>query len=107
LAKKENQQLDEHTDLVEEILLERDGVQYRMCVTEFRGSNYLSIREWYLDFEEIWMPSKNGFTMPYNIASVAVMFSTLTAMLSKAENLEIVLRYCDESRLETIPDPGE
>ena len=40
-----------------------DGyTEVRLTVREFRGKLYLSLREWYLDFEEEWQPGKNGFT---------------------------------------------
>lgn len=96
MARKENEQLSGHTDLIEATLIERDGVQYRFSVTEFRDVQYLSIREWYLDFDEEWMPSRNGFTMPYTIDSTAKMFSGLVSLLSEAEMLTTLLEYIDD-----------
>lgn len=101
MAKKANDQLEGHTDLVDVILLEKGGVQYRLAVTEFRDSNYLSVREWYLDFDEVWCPTRNGFTLPYNISTVAVLYNGLNALLAKAEHLEILQRHLDETERTT------
>lgn len=101
MAKKENNTLDHHHDLTDVIIGERDGVQYRFSVSEFRESYYLSVREWYLDFDEEWKPSKNGFTMPYNLASVSKLFAALAQLLADAEVLNEVRKYVDE--LEDIP----
>tara|TARA_Y100001938_G_scaffold134347_1_gene194695 strand:- start:117 stop:413 length:297 start_codon:yes stop_codon:yes gene_type:complete len=98
MAKKENDQLSGHSDLMDVVLLEKDGVQYRLSVSEFRESKYLSVREWYMDFEEEWKPSKNGFTMPYNLNSTAALYAGLHSLLSKAEVLHLIEGYLtDES----------
>jgi hypothetical protein len=92
-----------HEDLLDVVLLERDGVQYRLSISEFRESYYLSIREWYLDFEEEWKPSRNGFSMPYNLNSTARLFHSLESLLSQAEVLEEI-KECIKDEFETIPD---
>jgi len=96
VAKKANEQLVGHTDVESVIILEKDGTQYRLCVTEFRGSNYLSIREWYMSFEEEWMPSTNGTTLPYTLHTTGALFSALAGLLSKAEVLNQVMESLDE-----------
>lgn len=87
--------LEEHEDLVEVPFLidENKGILYKLCVTEFRGKNYLSIRHWYLDFEGQWAPTKNGFTVPYTLDTVSALFEGLTTLLAKAEVLETVLNH--------------
>lgn len=45
------------------ISVSEDGfTEIRLTVSDFRGKLYLSLREWYLDFEEEWQPGKVGFT---------------------------------------------
>lgn len=99
MAKKPNDQLVGHSDILDVVLLEKDGVQFRLSVTEFRESNYLSIREWYMSFEEEWMPTRNGMTLPYDVDSVYKLFNALTGLLSKAEVLEVMERYRNEDKL--------
>jgi hypothetical protein len=35
---------------------EDKGEQYRLSITTFRDKYYLSIRKWFLGFEEEWVP---------------------------------------------------
>lgn len=105
MAKKPNDQLVGHEDLLETVLLEKGGVQYRLSVTEFRDVKYLSIREWYMSFEEEWAPTNNGFTVPYTLSTVSMLFNSLTLLLSEAETLDMIIRHTNEP--ETIPDTSE
>lgn len=91
--------LEGHNDLLESILFENPnkGIQYRLSITEFRGNNYLSIREYYQDFEGEWMPTKNGCSFPYELIVVGNLFKSLTELLSKAEVLEAVREFSPES----------
>ena len=81
-----------HTDLVDEILIvnQDKGIQYRFTISEFRGKNYIGIREWYQDFEGDFAPSNNGVTLPYDLQTTSRLFSALANVLSKAEVLEEV-----------------
>ena len=87
--------LEEHEDLIEVPFLidENKGILYKLCVTEFRDKNYLSIRQWYLNFEGEWAPTKNGFTTLYTLDTVSALFNGLAELLSKAEVLETVLQH--------------
>ena len=70
---------------------EEKGFQYRLTVSEFRGKFYFGIRKWIVDVNEDWFPTKEGFTIPYNINTTSSLFSALTTILSKAEVLTEVL----------------
>lgn len=76
---------------------EEKGILYRFMITEFRDKHYIGIREWYLDYEGEYKPTKNGFTMPYTLESVSALFAALTRLLAKAEVLEQVQRAFDET----------
>lgn len=65
--------------------------ELRFSVSEFRGKLYLSLRWWRLDFEDEWMPTKEGCTLPYQLSVVGNLYSALTDLLSEAEVLEKVL----------------
>lgn len=90
--------LDGHTDKLEVELLknEEKGILYKLSVTEFRGKSYLSIREWYLDFEGEYAPTKNGFTIPYTLDTTLAVFDALASLLSEAEVLETLLEKRNE-----------
>jgi len=92
----------EGNDLLEKVLFENPakGVQYRLSITEFRGKNYLSIREWYQDFEGDWRASKNGCSFPYELHVVSRLYATLHDLLSEAEGIDEILDeeiFYDES----------
>lgn len=86
------------TDLLEVVLLEYKDRQYRLGITSFRGQTYLSVREWYQDFEGNFAPSNNGFIMPYTLHSTAALYKGLDTVLAKAETLTDV----KESKLEEL-----
>lgn len=87
-----NNQLHEYTDLLDIVILENPskGIQYRLAISEFRGTLYLGVREWYADFENRFSPTSNGFSMPYTLHSSSALFQALKTLLSQAETLEEV-----------------
>ena len=50
--------------IYERVINEKDNQQIRLVINTFRGVEYLSLRKYYLDFDEEWLPSKEGITMP-------------------------------------------
>jgi hypothetical protein len=88
----DSESYDGFTDLENSIILENKakGIQYRFTISSFRGKDYIGIREWYMDFEGEYAPSKNGITMPYNLHTTSRLYSSLADVLSKAEVLEEV-----------------
>lgn len=65
-------------------------VQVRLTVSTFRGVEYLSLRKYYLDFEEEWKPTPNGISMPITIENSKELFIGLTEILSLAESKDII-----------------
>jgi len=65
-------------------------VQVRLTVSTFRGIEYLSIRKYYMDFEEEWKPSKEGVTMPIDFSNSKELFIGLTEILSLAESKQVL-----------------
>jgi hypothetical protein len=82
--------MEDHNELVNVVLLEYKQKQFRLEISEFRGSLYLSIREWYQGFEGNFQPSNNGFTIPYTLHSTSALYNGLVTVLSKAETLSEV-----------------
>jgi hypothetical protein len=90
--------LEGHEDVLEVELIKDEvkGILYKLSITEFRGKNYLSIRQWYLDFEGEYAPTKNGFTVPYTLDTVFALFDSLSELLSKAEVLHSITNHTKE-----------
>jgi TPP-dependent indolepyruvate ferredoxin oxidoreductase alpha subunit len=74
----------------ERVITERDTEQLRLVINTFRGVEYLSLRKYYLDFDEEWLPSKEGVSMPIDIENVQELFTGLVEILSLAESKSIL-----------------
>ena len=74
----------------ERVITEGDTEQLRLVINTFRGVEYLSLRKYYLDFDEEWLPSKEGISMPIDIENVQELFTGLVEILSLAESKSIL-----------------
>lgn len=96
---KANQDYEGHTDEQSVILWSRsDGQQLRLTVSEFREELYLGVRLWLLGIDDVWFPTKSGFSVPYNLFTTSKMFSALTELLSESEVLEEVMKHSKEAK---------
>lgn len=77
--------------LYEKLIFQNDekDFQVRLTVSEFRGVQYLNIRKYFLSFEEDYLPTKEGITIPLSILPVYNMFEGLYDILSYAEADEL------------------
>ena len=69
--------------------------QVRLTVNEFRGTEYLHIRKYYLDFDGTFKPSKDGLAMKLDFENSKALFEGLVEILSIAEvkdTLEVHLK---------------
>ena len=83
------------SDLLHVPLCIHKGKQYFLTISEFRETHYISIREYYMDEYEEWLPTPNGFSMPYTLESSSNLFSALVSLLSRAEVLTEVLKHVE------------
>tara|TARA_Y100001937_G_scaffold101253_1_gene138846 strand:+ start:204 stop:503 length:300 start_codon:yes stop_codon:yes gene_type:complete len=74
----------------ERVIHEDDTKQIRLVINTFRSVEYISLRKYYLDFDEQWLPSKEGITMPIDIDNVRELFVGLVEVLSLAESKTIL-----------------
>jgi len=65
-------------------------VQVRLVVSTFRGVEYLSVRKYYLDFNEEWKPTPEGVNMPLDFNNAREMFAGLVEIISLAESKEVI-----------------
>ena len=68
-------------------------IQVRLVVSEFRGTEYLHLRKYYLDFTEEWKPSNEGVSMPLSFENSKELFAGLVEILSLAESKGILKEY--------------
>tara|TARA_B100001245_G_scaffold203931_1_gene164877 strand:+ start:104 stop:403 length:300 start_codon:yes stop_codon:yes gene_type:complete len=67
--------------------------QIRLVVNTFREVEYLSIRKYYLDFDEEWKPTPIGISIPLTIENSREIFIGLTEILSLAESKEVIEKH--------------
>lgn len=108
-----NDDFNGHDDCLDEVIFENReyGLQIRFTVTEFMGRHYIGLRKYYLSFEDEWLPTKQGFSFPYNLETTTNLFCAFTQLLSKAEVLAEVHRASEERNVKSdaeIPEsPSE
>ena len=76
--------------IYERVINEKDNIQVRLVINIFRGVEYLSLRKYYLDFEEEWLPSKEGISIPLDLDNTQELFTGLVEILSLAESKSII-----------------
>ena len=74
----------------EKVVDETDSEQVRLVVNTFRGVEYISLRKYYMDFDEEWKPTKQGVTMPLDFSNSKLLFEGLVEILSLAESKAIL-----------------
>jgi len=76
--------------IYEKVIQETEHEQVRLIVSTFRDVEYISLRKYYLDFEEEWQPSRDGITMPIDFDNTRSLFEGLVEILSLAESKNIL-----------------
>lgn len=57
------------------------GQQIRVTISNFRGTDYLGIRKYYLSFDEGFVPSKEGVSLPYELISSLELLKALLSII--------------------------
>lgn len=66
--------------------------QTRLSITEFYGVEYLSLRNYYMDFDGEWKPTNKGINIPLTIENSRELFAGLVEILSLAESKEVIIQ---------------
>ena len=72
---------------------EEKHTQVRLTINPFRGVEYLHLREYYMDFDEEWKPSKEGVAMELDFNNSRELFAGLVEILSLAEAKDVLETY--------------
>jgi len=96
-------ELHQAPDLYERVIHydEEKQVQVRLTVNTFRGVEYLSLRKYYMDFNEEWKATPEGISMPLDFNNSRELFAGLVEILSLAESKEILEEQFKE-QLDTL-----
>lgn len=91
-------ELHQAPELYERVIHQDDEkmIQVRLTISEFRGVEYLSLRKYFMDFEEDWRPSPEGISMPLDMSNSRELFIGLVEILSLAESKGVIEEYFKE-----------
>lgn len=86
------------TPLYEKVLSENldKGKQLRLVLNEFRDTEYLHLRTYYLDYEGDWKPTKEGASMPATLASIYALLDGLIEICSLNESIDSISEHFGE-----------
>ena len=76
--------------IYEKVIQETEHEQVRLVINTFRDIEYLSVRKYYLDFEEEWKPSRDGITMPIDFTNTRNLLAGMLEIVSLAESKEVI-----------------
>jgi hypothetical protein len=93
-------------DIFYRIIHQTPDKQIRLTINEFRGVEYLHLREYYLDFDEEWCPSNKGVSMPLDMNNSRELFAGLVEILSLAESKQVIKQHFKELLEVTYQDEG-
>jgi hypothetical protein len=79
--------------MYDKVIYEDDTYQWRVTVNEFRGVEYFNLRKYILDFDENWIPIKEGVSFPLDLNNVKELFVAILQILSMAESKEAIKEH--------------
>lgn len=81
--------------LYEKIISENEakGEQLRLVVNIFREVQYIHIRKYFLSFEDGYIPSREGISIPASIQNIFALLDGLMEICSYEENLDLISKY--------------
>lgn len=92
--------------LYEKVISENEdkNSQLRLVVSEFRDVQYLHLRKYYQDYEGNWMPTKEGASMPYNLASTYALLDGLIEICANEEGKHAITVHFEQRLAELNSD---
>lgn len=86
---------DESEIIYEKILFQNDdkGFQVRLVVNEFKGVEYLHLRKYFLSFDEGFIPSKEGISIPASIHNVFGLLDALIEVCASEESIDSITTH--------------
>jgi len=82
--------------MYERIIYEDESYQWRVTISTFRDIEYFHLRKYILDFDENWVPIKEGVSFPLDLNNVKELFIALLEILSLAESKQAIQEYFQE-----------
>lgn len=89
------------TTLYEKLVYENmdKGFQYRLVCSEFRDTEYIHLRKYFLSYEGEWVPSKEGAAIPASIQNVYSLLDGILDICSKSEDIDAIKTHLSNKLL--------
>ncbi len=100
--------MSESKPLYEKIISENPekGTQLRLVVNEFREVQYLHLRKYFLSYDDGYVPTKEGASMPATIAGIYALLDGLIEICSYEESIDSINKHFSEKLDELRRDKG-
>lgn len=84
--------------LFERIINQNDekGVQVRAVVNNFRGIEYFHLRKYFLSFDEDYVPTKEGISMPMSIENIYTLLDALVEICATSESIDSITKHFEQ-----------
>jgi hypothetical protein len=82
--------------MYERIIYENETYQWRVTINVFNGVEYFHFRKYILDFDENWVPIKEGVSFPLDLDNVKQLFIAMLEILSLAESKSAIEEHFKE-----------
>jgi Transcriptional Coactivator p15 (PC4) len=84
--------------LYEKIISENPekGTQLRLVVSEFRDVQYVHLRKYFMSYDEGYLPTKEGASMPATISSIYALLDGLIEICSYEESIDSITKHFQE-----------
>ena len=69
------------------------GFQVRLVVNEFKGTDYIQLRKYFLTYEGDWQASREGISIPATIENIYGILDGMLDICSRAEGEDIIRHY--------------
>lgn len=76
------------------------GFQVRLAVNDFRDITYIQLRKFFLSYEGIFVPSREGVSIPASTENIYALLDGLLDICSRAEGTEIIEHYYEKLKNE-------
>jgi hypothetical protein len=79
--------------MYDRIIYENETYQWRVTINVFREVEYFHLRKYILDFDEKWVPIKEGVSFPLDLNNITELFTALVEILSLAESKDVIAKH--------------
>lgn len=81
--------------LYEKIISENmdKGTQLRLVISEFKDVQYLHLRKYFLSYDQGFVPTKEGASMPATISGIYSLLDGLVEICSFEESIDSITKH--------------